>query len=116
MMLINPMWDNESERIGKRECTPLGYALHVISDLIGFLGLLSLLGAGVYLGYRNIVDTSHVGVLWILAVPFALAFTGSALYRCSWMLAHKHGFRYDHDSGEASWIEQGERRMYKWKA
>jgi hypothetical protein len=40
MLFINPMWDNEAERIGKQKCTPLGYALHAISDLIGFIALL----------------------------------------------------------------------------
>ena len=44
------MWDNESERIGKQRCTPLGYALHVVSDLIGFLGLLLLLATGATVG------------------------------------------------------------------
>ena len=116
MLFINPMWDNESERIGKQKCTRLGYSLHAISDLIGFVGLLLLLGTGAYLGYRGIAGTFHTRLLWLFAVPFALAFIGSALYRYSWMLAKKKGFRYDCDSREASWIENGQRQTYKWKA
>ena len=115
MLFINPMWDNESERIGKQKCTSLGYALHSISDLIGFIGLLLLLGTGAYLGCRGIVCTFHSRLLWLFAIPFALAVVGSALYRYSWMLAQKKGLRYDYDSCEASWIENGQRQPYKWK-
>gem|GEM_PF-3837790 len=25
MFFVYPMWDNESQRIGKKKCTPLGY-------------------------------------------------------------------------------------------
>jgi hypothetical protein len=116
MLFINPMWDHESQRIGKQKCTPLGYALHTISDLMGFIGLLLLLGIGVYLGYRGVVGTFHANLLWLSAVPFVLACIGSALYRYSWMLAQKKGFRYDYDSSEASWVENGQRQTYKWKA
>lgn len=116
MFFINPMWDNESERIGKQKCTPLGYALHAISDLIGFIGLLLLLGIGAYLGYRGIAGTFRTNLFWLFVVPFALAIIASALYRYSWALARKRGFRYDYDTREASWIENGERRTYKRKA
>ena len=116
MLFINPMWDNESERIGKQKCTPLGYSLHVISDLIGFVGLLLLFGAGAYLSYRRIVGTFHTSLLWVLVIPFGLAIIGSALYRYSWMLARKKGFQYDYDVREASWIENGQRQTYKWTA
>lgn len=116
MLFINPMWDNESERIGKQRCTPLGYTLHVISDLIGFLGLLFLLATGAYLGYRGIVGTFDIGSLWFFVVPFGLDFTRSALFHYSWVLAHRKGFRYDYDAREASWIENGERQTYKWTA
>ncbi len=114
MLFINPMWDNESERIGKQRCTPLGYALHVISDLIGFVGLLLLLATGAYLGYRGIDGTFHGSLLWCFGLPFGLAFVGSALYYYSWVLARRKGFRYDYDTREASWIEHGERQAYKW--
>ena len=65
MLFINPMWDSESERIGKQKCTPLGYKLHGISDLIGFASLLLLLVTGVYLRYRSVVGTYHSTLLWL---------------------------------------------------
>jgi hypothetical protein len=115
MLFINPMWDNESQRIGKQKCTPLGSALHSLSDLIGFISLLLLFGTGVYLGYRCFVGTFHTSLLWLLTVPFGLAILGAALFRYSWMLARKKGFSYDYESREASWIENGQRQTYKWK-
>jgi hypothetical protein len=111
MLFINPMWDNESERIGKQICTPLGYVLHGISDLIGLVGLLLLFVTCAYLGYRGIVGTFHAGLLLFLIVPFGLAFIGLLLYRNSWMLARQKGFRYDYDTREASWIEDGEKKI-----
>jgi hypothetical protein len=113
-MFINPMWDNEAERIGKQRCTPLGYALHVVSDLIGFFALLLLLGTCAYLGYLSIVGTFRASFLWLLPVPFGLAIVGSILYRLSWAMAHRRGFHYDHESREASWLENGQRRTYKY--
>jgi hypothetical protein len=107
MWFINPMWDHESERIGKQKCTRLGYALHATSDLIGFLGLALLFGLGIARIVRQFPT-------WMFVIPFALGAIGSALYRYSWMLARRKGFRYDYDSREASWLENGERRTYKY--
>jgi hypothetical protein len=115
MVFINPMWDSEGQRIGKQRCTPLGYALHGVSDLIGFTGLLLLLGTGAYLAYRRTVGTFHTTLLWLLAIPFAVGVIGSLLCRYSWFLAHRRGFRYDYETCEASWLENDSRRTYKYK-
>ena len=114
MLFINPMWDNEAERIGKQRCTRLGYALHAVSDLIGFVALLLLLSTIAYLGYRGVVGTFRTGLLWLLPIPFGLAIMASILYRVSWVVAHRRGFHYDYDSREASWLEDGRRRTYKY--
>ena len=76
MLFINPMWDNEVERIGKQRCTRLGYALHTASDLLGFVALLLLVGIGAYLGYRGIIGSFERRLLWFLPPPFALAVVG----------------------------------------
>jgi len=114
MLFINPMWDNEAERIGKQRCTPLGYALHTISDLIGLIALLLLLGVAAYLGYQEIVGSFRTSLLWLFTIPFVLAVVGSTLYRISWAVAHRRGFRYDRESREASWLEDGQRRTYSY--
>lgn len=113
MLFINPIWDHESERIGKKKCTPVGYALHVVADLIGFVSLLLLPGAGVYLIYKILLGGFHASLLWLLIIPFMLAFLGSVLYRYSWVLACKKEFRYDANTREASWVENGQLHSYR---
>lgn len=116
MIFIYPMWDNESQRIGKMKCTPLGYKLHVFAEFLGFFGLILGFGILVYLLYRFFVGTFNTPLLWFLGVPFVPGFIGEALFQYSWWLAYKKGFRYDYETREASWLEEGERRIYKWKA
>ncbi len=115
-MFINPMWDSESQRIGKQKCTPRGYWLHAVSDLVGFFALLLLLVTLVYLWVRNSSGTFHDSLWWLLAVPFGVALGGSLLYGYSWRLAEKKGFRYDYKTCEASWLEDGQRIVFKWPA
>jgi hypothetical protein len=114
MLFINPMWDSEAQRIGKQKCTPIGYALHGLSDLIGFGALLLLFGTAAYLGYRGVLGTFQASLLWLLAIPFGLAITASVLYRVSWVLARRRGFQYDYESREASWLRNGQRHNYKY--
>jgi hypothetical protein len=116
MLFIYPVWDNESQRIGKQKCTPLGYRLHGIAEMLGLVGLLLLLGVGVYLGYRAFRGTFHKSLFWVLAVPFGLGVIGEVLYRYSWRLAARKEFQYDYETREASWLEDGQRRAYKWTA
>ncbi len=111
-LFINPMWDNEVQRIGKKKCTPLGYKLHGISDLLGFIAILTLFGTLVYLLYRVVTGTYQSGLLWLPGMSFLLALIGSILFQISWVLAHRKGFRYEPYSREATWIEDGQRCSY----
>ena len=115
-VFIFPMWDNESQRIGKQKCTPWGYIFHGIAELLGFIGLLLLLGIGVYLGYRGLSGTFRASLFWLLAVPFGIGLVSQAVYHFSWVLAVKRGFEYDYDKREASWIENGERVTYSYQS
>jgi hypothetical protein len=115
-MFIFPMWDNESERIGKQRCTPLGYALHGVAELLGFIGLLLLPGIAVFLIYRGITSDFRLRLLWLLSVPFALGIFAQVLYRYSWRLASLRKFQYDGDSRTASWEEDGKRVEFKDKS
>ncbi|MBI3652206.1 MAG: hypothetical protein HY231_14390 [Acidobacteria bacterium] len=113
MLFIYPMWDNESQRIGKQKCTLTGYMLHCIAEFLGFVGLLLLLGTGMGLVYKGIFHAFDMALLWLLAAPLGLGFISQALYQYSWRLALKKGFHYDYEKGEASWLEEGRRRTYK---
>lgn len=116
-MFINPMWDNESQRIGKKRCTPTGYALHGISDLIGFIALILLPGVSVYLMYAGIRGQASWGMLWLFVVPFAIAIVGNMLHTYSWHLADKRQFKYDYGKCVSTWIdESGAQHSYKYGA
>lgn len=116
MLFIHPMWDNESERIGKQKCTPAGYALHGIAELIGFAGLLMLLAVLGFLSWKGLAGAFRVSLLWLLAPPLGLGIVSEALFHFSWLLARRKGFRYDYERREASWLESGERLTYKYTA
>jgi hypothetical protein len=113
------MWFDEVERIGKQRCTPAGYALQVVGELVGFFGLLMLLGVPAYLAYRVAVGAFEWSLLWLLVVPFAIGALGSILVAFSWSLAHRKKFRYDYERRVSSWMEGGEERTYtfaEWEA
>ena len=110
------MWDNESQRIGKQKCTPWGHTMQGIAELLGFIGLLLLLGVGIYLGYRGVSGTFQAVLFWLLVIPFGIALVSQGLYQFSWVLAARKGFEYDYDKREASWIENGERVSYSYQS
>lgn len=116
MLFIHPMWDHESQRIGKQKCTPAGYALHLIAELIGFLGLLFLFAVPAALVWQWFAGTFHASLWWLVAVPFGLGIVSEVLFQLSWWLALRRGFRYDYERCEASWLEGSERRTYKYPA
>ncbi len=116
MLFIHPMWDHESQRVGKQKCTPAGYALHVLAEWVGLVGLLLLLIWPAVLARRAVIGTIEWGHLWPLAVPLGVGAVSEVLFRLSWRLASRRGFRYDYAQSEASWLEAGERRTYKYPA
>jgi hypothetical protein len=86
MLFIHPMWDHESQRIGKQKCTPVGYALHVLADYTGFLGLLLLFGMPALLVWQWMFSTFYWSLLWLLVVPFGVGIVSEVLYHYSWWL------------------------------
>ena len=113
MLFIHPTWIHENQRLGMRECTPVGYALHVIAELIGHAGLFLLLAVSVILFPRGTLQWID---LWVLAVPFGLGAISEALYQFSWRLALRKGFWFDCEQAEASWMEVGEYRRNRYPA
>ncbi len=115
-MFINPMWYDEVQRIGKKLCSPKGYLLHVISDLIGLLAIVCLIVVPVYLIYIGVSGTFTWPKLWLLIVPFAIAIVGNLLYSYSWYLADKRNFKYDYEKRISTWIdESGHQQSYKYR-
>ena len=115
MLFLFPMWDNESQRVGKQKCTPAGYALHAIAELLGFIGGLSLLGIVLFLVYKGVTGNFIASHIWLLAAPVGVGVIAETLFQVSWWLALRNGFEYDYDMRVASWIEGGKRVTYKWE-
>ncbi len=107
------MWDSESQRIGKQKCTPIGYALHSLAELLGFVGLLLLLGAVVFLIYRGIAGNFEASLFWLLSIPFGVGIVAEIIFQISWALASKRGFEYEYENRVASWVKDGRRVTYK---
>ena len=111
-MFVPRIWFDEVERIGKQRCTPVGYALQGVGELIGLFGLLMLLAMPVYLVYQGVVGDFEWSLLWLLTVPFVIGIIGSSVVAFSWSLASRKKFQYDYELRESSWIEAGEKRTY----
>lgn len=115
-MFINPMWDHESQRIGKLKCTPVGYMIHVISDLVGLVAMICLTGIPIFLVYAALRGTFFWAQLWLLAVPFVIAIIGSAMHSYSWDLAYDRQFEYDAETYISTWVdESGNQHSYQSK-
>jgi len=114
-MFINPMWFHESQRIGKQRCTPTGYTLHLISDLIGFIATVCLPGIPIHLVYSAIRGHFTWSMLWLLLIPFVIAIVGNVLHSYSWHLADKRQFHFDYESSISTWVnESGIQQSYKY--
>lgn len=100
------MWQDEVQRIGKKRCTPTGYRLHGVSDLIGFVALILLLGVTCHLIYSTCVGTATWLSLWMLFISFGLAITGNMLHSYSWHLANTRQFKYDYEKRIATWCNR----------
>jgi hypothetical protein len=110
------MWYSETERIGKQMCTPIGYGIHVIAEMIWFGGLLFLCVVPAFLIYKGINGGFHASLFWLLAYPPGFGIVSTVLYQYSWSLALRKHFQYDYERDEASWIEAGKRLTYKYSS
>lgn len=102
-VFINPMWQDEVQRIGKQRCTPTGYRLHGVSDLIGLLAVILLLGVPCYLAYTVYRGAFTWTSLCLLLLPFGVAIAGNMLHSYSWHLADVRGFQYDYERRTSTW-------------
>lgn len=114
MFFIHPMWDSEAERIGKRRCTPFGYALHVFAEYVGLFGLLILLIVPFLVARHWYRETLRPATFWMFAWPFIVGFVSEVLFQMSWWIAHSKGFKYDPQQMQAEWFEKGGRQTYRY--
>ncbi len=112
-LFIYPMWDSENQRLGMKACTPFGYTVRCIADIIGFSGLifLFLVTASLIRQYLLGHPFESRDLLPLLAA-LAVGFVGRVLLEFGWALATKKKFEYDSQTMTAKWIEQGHERVF----
>lgn len=113
-MFVQPMWSDEVERIGFRRCTPLGYALHGIGGVLGFIGLLSLFASLVYAAYRGIAGTFDTSLLWMPVAGLGFGVVGGSLTALARSLAKRKSYRYDYATRVSRWRKGGAERTYSY--
>ena len=111
-MFIPRIWSDEVERIGKQRCTPVGYKIQGIGELISFFGLLLLIGLPLYLAYQGFVGGFRWSLLWLLAIPFVVGVIDSFIVAFSWWMAYRKQFRYDYKCRVSRRIEGQQERKY----
>jgi len=110
---IYPMWDSENQRLGMKACTPFGYNVRCIADIIGFSGLIFLLVITGFLIHRYLLRHQFESRwLLLLLVPLVVGFAGRVLFEFGWGLAAKKKFEYDSQTMTVKWIEDGHKRVF----
>jgi hypothetical protein len=107
VLFVYPMWDSENQRLGLQACTPRGYAIRSFGEFIGFCGLVLLLGTLVVVPVLVFGFGFRASVFWFELVPVGVGIVSECLVCLGWMLARRRSFRYDADTGIASWIDGG---------
>jgi len=100
MLFIYPMWKSETERLGKKRCSPLAYNIHILADYIGFLGLILLITMII-----TKIITSYIDSWWYFSIPFLVGFLGGLTHIFSWYLVSRKKFEYNYKKDESKWIE-----------
>jgi hypothetical protein len=111
-LFIYPMWDSENQRLGMKACSPFGYTVRSIADLIGFFGLILLFGILGVLTPRYLRHQFESGDFWLLLVPLVVGLVGRVIFEFGWGLAAKKKFEYDSQTMTVKWIEDGHERVF----
>jgi hypothetical protein len=107
------MWDSENQRLGMKACTPLGYNVRCIADIIGFSGLIFLFGITGFLIHRYALGHPFESRrLLLFLAPLVVGFVGRVLFEFGWRLAAKKKFEYDSQTMTVKWIEDGHERVF----
>lgn len=96
-----------------QKCSPVAYAFHAYGELLGFTGLLTLLGTIGYIAFTAILGDYTNAVWLLLLLPLSVGIASEVLVQLSWAMVSKRGFQYDYDEREARWLEDGESATYK---
>ena len=91
-----------------KKCMPVAYNIHGIGELIGFIGLMTLLGTVAYIIF------GHFQAWWLLAIPFGMGIVSEIMVQVSRRMVARSGFEYDYGKRESSWVNGGQRVYFKY--
>lgn len=103
MLFFHRMWDSEIERIGFRKCSPAGYQIRHLGELVGFIGLVWFVGALLYLLYTAVTLSFTLASLRLLLWPLALGVLSDILVLISRMAVNRKDFQYNEGERRSSW-------------
>ena len=106
------MWSDEVERIAFKRCTPAGYALRLVGDVLRFISLTALFAMLAYLVFRAFAGTLAAQWFGMLIVPFLFGLAGTLAAGVSRRLARRNGFAYSYEQRAASWTANGMQHAY----
>jgi hypothetical protein len=84
-----PMWDSENERLGFKARTPVGYAFRGVADLLGAVGLITILPLIGWLVFKAFGRSFSLTLLWLLLIPFGFGMSGKLFYGLACVFAMK---------------------------
>jgi hypothetical protein len=115
MLFIHPMWDTETQRIGKMRCSSRAYSLHVTAELIGFIGALTLVGFSLWFVGTWLVSTWETPTFWLFVIPLLLGIVSEIGFQYSWIMVNRKEYRYDAEGDLVTWKEGKSEHSYCYK-
>ena len=97
------MWSSENERLGFRNCCPVGYFLINVSFVAFLASAAFVVGVGGAILLRVLSSGFSLQLLFLLLLPVLSAIVGWACYKTAWLLAGRKGFIYDYESDKCTW-------------
>lgn len=107
------MWCCETERLGMKKCTLLGYTLRSTAPLILVATGITLIYAPLLMIMEAIRGRFEWGMSLLFLCPLFFAVTYMLMPVVSSMLLKRREFEFDYETCIASWIDKsGEQRTY----
>jgi len=114
MLFIHPMWDTETQRIGKMRCSNRAYSLHVNAELIGFCGALLFFGFCIWFVATWLISAWSTPTYWLFVIPLTLGILSEILFQYSWIMVNRKGYRYDAEGDRVTWTEGDQEQTYSY--
>jgi hypothetical protein len=97
------MWSSENERLGFKQCSPIGYLLTKIA-FVSFISSAILFFIMVFLILERIFSAEFsVRLFLILLIPLFFLLVGLSFNATANILMKRKRFKYDYESDKCTW-------------